>query len=115
MSNGPVCIAHTGPVSLCERALLELDEQHPLLDPVPGVTFTDLTVASAAARSSFSIFIASITSTPWPAMTVSPGATATRTTSPGIGATTGAGPAGGALRAVISRIVRARSSSASTS
>ena len=56
-------------------------------------------VPAAGARSSFSIFIASITTSPWPACTTSPTATATRTTSPGIGATSGAGPVAPPLEA----------------
>jgi len=87
----------------------------PFSTAAPGATSTLFTLPGAVARSSFSIFIASITTTPCPASTISPTCTLTRTMRPGIGARTGAGPVGGALAAVVSRIARVRSSRASVS
>src|SRR4029078_9475641 len=64
----------------------------PFSTAVPGATATRFTVPVVIARSSFSIFIASITPSPCPGCTASPTVTLTRTISPGIGATSGAGP-----------------------
>ena len=64
----------------------------PASTDVPGVTATSLTRPAFGERSSFSIFIASTTTTPCRAATASPGATSTRTTRPGIGATTACSP-----------------------
>ena len=55
-------------------------------------TATSLTRPAFGERSSFSIFIASTTTTGWRASTSSPGATSTRTTRPGIGARTFCSP-----------------------
>lgn len=87
----------------------------PLSTASPAFACTAFTFPAPAARSSFSIFMASITTSPCPALTLSPGSTFTRTMSPGIGATSGAGPTGPLWAAVRSRMVRVRSSSASIS
>ena len=54
----------------------------------PGAQCTAATVPAAGARSSFSIFIASSTTSPSPAFTSWPASTSTCSTSPGIGAWT---------------------------
>ena len=58
----------------------------------PTETSTRSTVPSRGARSSFSIFIASTARSRWPAVTASPGVTATDTTRPGMMARTAVGP-----------------------
>src|SRR3989442_864251 len=67
------------------------------------------------ARSSFSIFIASTTTSPAPASTRCPGSTSTRTTSPGIGARIVPGGAAATRPPVSAWIWRGRSSTTSTS
>ena len=58
----------------------------PASTDIPGTTLTSFTRPARGALSSFSIFIASTTITPWRAATSSPGSTSTRTTRPGMGA-----------------------------
>ena len=60
----------------------------------PGATSTCVTTPSRGERSSFSIFMASTTTTGWRAATRSPTPTSTRTIRPGIGALTGTAPVG---------------------
>ena len=82
----------------------------------PGPTATRSTVPSRGDRSSFCIFIASTASSCWPAVTASPGVTATVTTRPGMMARTSVGPCrAGARRALVARARRAARSASSTS
>src|SRR5690606_2416225 len=74
----------------------------------PASTAIRLTVPSAGALSSFSIFIASTKTSPCPAETTSPTATFRRTTRPGIGAMTTL-TASAAPLPLIARIDRVRS------
>ena len=74
---------------------------------MPGAIPTRSMVPSLGARSSFCIFIASTTSSCWPATTASPGATATLTTLPGMMARISSGPLRPA--AAPARVARSRS------
>src|SRR5437773_2746579 len=105
-------------VSACQlegSTLSRVTSGAPFSTACPGATCTAATTAARAARSSFSLFIASTTTSPAPASTRWPAATSTRTTSPGIGATTIPLPLAGRRVPVSARICRVRSSTTSTS
>ena len=88
----------------------------PFSTAVPGCASTAFTVAAAVARSSFSIFIASITTSPWPGCTTSPTWTLHANDHPRHrGERAAPVPPGPPLAPASSRIARMRSSSASTS
>src|SRR6185295_18049685 len=97
--------AHDAPGPLRQRMVVEGEESAvihsritsmaPASTDVPSTARTSTTVPAAFARSSFSIFIASTTTSPWRGSTRSPGCTRTFTIFPGIGAFTCCGPAPG--------------------
>ena len=79
----------SGIVILCDlRSIRSTTSTAPVSTAAPGTTSTSFTTPSLGVRSSFSIFIASTTTTACLAVTWSPTATSTRTTRPGIGALT---------------------------
>jgi hypothetical protein len=88
---------------------LELDEHRPFSTAWPALDENSSDDAAASAFSSFSIFIASMMTTPWPAARLA-GSTSTRTIRPGIGARTGFGPCARPTVPVMARMARVRSS-----
>ena len=99
----------------CQPCLFDLEKEAPIMSDPASYGVRRIMRPAAEDLSSFSIFMASITTRPCPACTDSPAATLTRTIRPGIGAVSDAGPEAFCDSAVMSLIARVRSSSASPS